>query len=272
MSSNNKSKYPHPNLALEDHAIGDNAVVRVLRIDREDKLGALSRELVVALGTQIARIRRAPEIRAVIVTGTGRGFIAGADVGEYFQVSTQEFTEYQLTSRQVFESLEALPQPTIAAVNGYAFGGGFEVALCCDFIIASERARFALPEIKLGLIPGGGGTQRLAHAAGVRFTKEIVMTGRTIRPDEALRRDLLIDITETEQLMPRALDFASTLAANAPLAVREAKTVIDDGIAGDRRAALAAEQRALGRLFESADGREGIDAFVHKRQARFTGA
>jgi enoyl-CoA hydratase len=270
--TSNTIEYPHPHLAVEDHSVDDDAVIRVLRIDRVEKLGALSGDLVAALGAQIARIRSSRAIRAVVLTGTGRGFIAGADVGEYFQASAEEFSEYQLTSRQVFESLEALPQPTVAAVNGYAFGGGFELALCCDFIIASENARFALPEVKLGLIPGGGGTQRLAQSAGVRFTKEIVMTGRTIRPDEALRHNLLIEVTDTEQLLPRALAFATTLATNAPLAVREAKRVIDDGIAGDRRAALTAEQSALCRLFDSTDGREGIDAFVHKRQAQFTGA
>ncbi|WP_135458793.1 enoyl-CoA hydratase/isomerase family protein [Mycobacterium sp. DL99] len=265
-------EYPHPHLAVEDHCADDGAIVRVLRIDRVEKLGALSGDLVAALGAQIALIRSTRAIRAVILTGTGRGFIAGADVSEYFRATAEEFGEYQLTSRRVFESLEALPQPTVAAVNGYAFGGGFELALCCDFIIASEHARFALPEVKLGLIPGGGGTQRLAQSAGVRFTKEIVMTGRTIRPDEALRRNLLIEVTEAEQLLPRALEFATGLAASAPLAVREAKRVIDDGVVGDRRAALTAEQSALGRLFDSADGREGIDAFVHKRQAHFTGA
>ncbi|UNB53418.1 enoyl-CoA hydratase/isomerase family protein [Mycolicibacterium sp. YH-1] len=270
--TSNTIEYPHPNLAVEDHSVDDGAAIRVLRIDRVEKLGALSGDLVVALGAQIARIRSSRAIRAVVLTGTGRGFIAGADVGEYFQASVEEFSEYQLTSRRVFESLEALPQPTVAAVNGYAFGGGFELALCCDFIIASEHARFALPEVKLGLIPGGGGTQRLAQSAGVRFTKEIVMTGRTIRPDEALRRDLLIEVTDAEQLLPRAIHFATTLATSAPRAVREAKRVIDDGIVCDRRAALTAEQSALGRLFDSADGREGIDAFVHKRHARFTGA
>lgn len=262
---------PHPHLVVLDVPVVDHgtAVVRVLRIDREDKLGALSGDLVRALGEQVRLVRQQREVRAVVLTGTGRGFIAGADVGEYFEVSRETFAEYQRGSREVFDALERLPQPTIAAVNGYAFGGGFEVALCCDFVLASERARFALPEVKLGLIPGGGGTQRLARAVGIRLTKELVMTGRTVRPDEALARGIVTAVVAEYELVNRAVAFASELAAQAPLAVREAKRIIDDGVGQDLGAALTAEQLALSRLFESADGREGIRAFVEKRSPRF---
>ncbi|MEV0277840.1 enoyl-CoA hydratase/isomerase family protein [Streptomyces sp. NPDC050610] len=263
---------PHPHLAVQDHAVDGSGVVRVLRIDREEKLGALSGALVAALGEQIVRVRQDREVRAVVLTGTGRGFIAGADVGEYSGVGADAFLEYQRTSRQVFDSLERLPQPSVAAVNGYAFGGGFEVALCCDFILASTRARFALPEVTLGLIPGGGGTQRLARAAGTRFTKELVMTGRSVRPDEAVRQGLVTEVAEPEALMERALAFAVLLATKAPLAVREAKRVIDGGVAQGLDAALSAEQAALGGLFGTADGQEGISAFLDKRTPRFTGA
>ena len=280
--------HPHPNLAVQDHTVDDGSpagaggspagaggvslpAVRVLRIDREAKLGALSGELVAALGEQLVRVRQDQGIRAVVLTGTGRGFIAGADVGEYSGVSTDAFLEYQRMSRQVFDSLERLPQPSIAAVNGYAFGGGFEVALCCDFIVASSRARFALPEVGLGLIPGGGGTQRLARAAGTRFAKELVMTGRRVRADEAARRGLVTEVTEPDELAARALSFAALLASNAPLAVRAAKRVIDGGVGQSLDAALTAEQDALGGLFESADGQEGVAAFLHKRAPRFTG-
>ena len=265
------SERPHRHLVVQDHTVEGCGSVRVLRIDREEKLGALSGDLVVALGEQIVRVRQERDVRAVVLTGTGRGFIAGADVGAYAGVSTEAFLEYQRTSRQVFDALERLPQPTVAAVNGYAFGGGFEVALCCDFVLASGRARFALPEVTLGLIPGGGGTQRLARAAGTRFTKELVMTGRSVRPDEAVRHGLVTEVAEPEALAARALEFAALLATRAPLAVREAKRVIDGGADQGLDAALSAEQAALGGLFDSADGQEGIAAFLDKRTPRFTG-
>lgn len=256
----------HPHLVVRDI---DR--VRILRIDREEKLGALSTELVAALGEQIVRVRQNSDIRAVVLTGTGRGFIAGADVGEYFETSAETFAEYQRRSRQVFDDLERLPQPTVAAVNGYAFGGGFEVALCCDFIFASEQARFALPEVKLGLVPGGGGTQRLRRAVGARLAKEIIMTGRTVRPDEALRRGIATEVVDAGTLLDAATAFAGTLSVCAPLAVQETKRLVDDGGVQDISAALTSEQLALSRLFRSADGQEGVRAFIEKRDPVFRG-
>lgn len=257
---------PHPNLV-----VSDTGHVRVIRIDREDKLGALSGSLVAALGEEAALVRQRQDIRAVVLTGTGRSFIAGADIEEYAHSGPEVFAEYQRGSRQVFGAFEALPQPTVAAVNGYAFGGGFELALCCDFIIAADTARFALPEVRLGLIPGGGGTQRLARAAGVRWTKELVMTGRTVFAEEALQRGIATRLAEREALMTVTMEFANTLAGNAPLAVREAKRVIDDGVGQDISGGLTAEQAALNRLFASADGQEGIAAFIAKRPPVFDG-
>ncbi|BCJ36196.1 enoyl-CoA hydratase [Actinocatenispora thailandica] len=256
---------------MSNLVIERDGAVLTIRIDREEALGALSAAMVAELGERLRAVRADGTVRAVVLTGTGRGFIAGADIGEYDGASAAEFDAYQRLSRSVFDELAALPQPTVAAVNGYAFGGGFEVALCCDFIVASERARFALPEVKLGLIPGGGGTQRLARALGTRLTKELVLTGRTLHPDEADRRGLLTRLVPADQLATTAAQFAGQLAAGAPLAVREAKRVIDDGIRQDLDAALTAEQAALARLYASADGREGIAAFVAKRTATFTG-
>jgi enoyl-CoA hydratase len=255
----------HPHLA---EAV--TGPVAVLRIDREAALGALSRDMVAALGTYLREVR-ASDLRALVVTGTGRGFIAGADVAEYRDARPAGFDAYQRLSRAVFEELEALPQATVAAVNGYAFGGGFELALCCDFIIASTQARFALPEVKLGLLPGGGGTQRLARAIGTRATKELVMTGRVMRPDEADRRGLLTRVAEPDDLLTVALGLAGELASRAPLAVREAKRLIDDGAQQAMGAALTTEQRVLARLFATADAEEGIAAFLDKREPRFQG-
>ncbi|WP_209326236.1 enoyl-CoA hydratase/isomerase family protein [Brevibacterium renqingii] len=254
----------HPNLKVRD--IGH---VRILQIDREDKLGAFSSSLVSAIGREISRIRQTTSIRVVILTGTGRGFVAGADIEEYATASIEEFAEYQRRSRAVFDDLARLPQVTIAAVNGYAFGGGFEIALCCDFIFAAHTAKFGLPEIKLGLIPGGGGPQRLVREVGARWTKELVMTGRTVTANEANARGIVTQVVEREELDAVVIEFASTLAARPRDALREAKHVIDSGRSQDLETALTADQLALARLFGSEDGIEGIRAFVEKRSAEF---
>ncbi|MEV0053417.1 enoyl-CoA hydratase/isomerase family protein [Saccharopolyspora shandongensis] len=245
--------------------------VAVLRIDRESALGALSRGMVEALGEYLARLRSDDEVRVLVLTGTGRGFIAGADINEYSGVGRTAFDDYQKLSRGVFDQLAALPQPTIAAVNGYALGGGFEVALCCDFIVASTAARFGLPEVSLGLLPGGGGTVRLARAVGARVTKELVLTGRRMKPDEAQRLGLLTALVEPDELVPRAVELATTIAGQAPLAVREGKRLVDDGLETGLAAALTREQQVLSWLYTTDDAREGVAAFLEKRSAVFRG-
>jgi len=246
--------------------------VAVLRVERPDRLGALSRPMVEVLGHYLDQLRSDPTVRVFVLTGTGRGFIAGADVTEYHETSQQDFDAYQRLSRRTFDALESLPIPTIAAVNGYAFGGGFEVALCCDFILAATAARFALPEVGLGLIPGGGGTQRLARAIGVRATKEVVLAGARLSAEQLATHGLICRVVDHEQLLGTAIELADKLAAAAPLAIRAAKQVIDAGLQSALPTALTLEQRALSGLFATADAREGIDAFIHKRAAHFAGS
>lgn len=258
---------------LHEHLVVEHEdAIAILRIDREKALGALSRSMVEALVRYFDDLAGEETVRVLVVTGTGRGFIAGADITEYHEVSQADFDAYQRLGRQAFGKLATLPQATIAAVNGYAFGGGFEVALACDLIVASTTARFGLPEVKLGLLPGGCGTQRLARAIGVRATKELVMTGRAMRPDEAERRGLLAKVVEPDELMPAAMELARTLARNAPLAVREAKRLIDDGVEAPLEAAWTFEQRVLSNLYATADAREGIQAFIDKREPVFRGS
>ena len=256
----------HPNIEVTD-ADG----VRTIRIDREEKLGALSSEIVRALGVEFAETATNESARALVLTGTGRGFVAGADIGEYKNATKAYFSSYQRRSREVFDSLERMPQPTIAAVNGFAFGGGFELALCCDVIIASENARFALPEVNLGLIPGGGGTQRLARAGGVRWAKELVMTGRVVRPAEALSRGLVTEVVKAEELGAKVHEFALSIAGKAPIAVQTAKRVIDEGHDMSLSDGLSLEQDALDRVFDTLDAQEGIAAFIEKRDPQFRG-
>ncbi|MHA6616487.1 enoyl-CoA hydratase/isomerase family protein [Pseudonocardia sp. DLS-67] len=256
----------HQNL-VETRADG----VAVLRVDRDEALGALSRGMVEALGHYLAALRSDEAVRVLVLTGTGRGFVAGADIGEYHGVGRTAFDDYQKLSRGVFDQLAQLPQPTIAAVNGYALGGGFEVALCCDFIVASSAARFGLPEVTLGLLPGGGGTVRLARAVGARVTKELVLTGRRMKPPEAQQLGLLTALVEPDELLPRALELAGEIARQAPLAVREGKRLVDDGLDSGLTTALTREQQVLSWLFTTEDAREGVASFVEKRDAVFHG-
>ena len=263
MSADERQVHEHLLASDRDH-------VRTLRIDREDKLGALSSGLVAALGEQVDDFARS-DARVLVLTGTGRGFIAGADVTEYHGVDTQTFVAYQHRSRAVFDALATVPKPTIAAVNGYAFGGGFEVALCCDIVLASDDATFALPEVKLGLVPGGGGTQRLARQAGPRFAAEVAMTGRAVTAAEAERRGIVREVVPGAELVGRALEVAGVLARRAPVALAALKRLTaaaDDLALPD---GLTAEQATLAAVFETADAREGIEAFVAKRRPTFQG-
>lgn len=248
----------------------DDGIV-VLRIDRDEALGALSRSILTVMREYLEDLAADDDVRVFMLTGTGKGFIAGADIGEYHGVSQDEFDDYQRLGRHVFSSIETLPQYTIAAVNGFALGGGFEIALCCDALIASERAKFGLPEVRLGLLPGGGGTQRLSRALGPRFTKQLVMTGELIRAEELDRRGLLAGMYAPEDVLDQALTLARRIATNAPLAVRAAKALIADGIELPLEQALTLEQDVLSGLFRSSDAKEGIDAFVEKREPEFRG-
>lgn len=257
---------------IHEHLVEDRRDhLAVLRIDREAALGALSGSLITALGAYLEELRTDASVRVLVLTGTGRGFIAGADITEYHGVTPARFADYQRLSRRVFSALETLPQITIAAVNGYALGGGFEVALCCDIVLAAERAKFGLPEVKLGLLPGGGGTQRLSRAAGPRFATEAVVTGRFLTPDELQQRGIVAQIHPGADLIGKAIELAEDIATNPPLAVAAAKRLIKTAAETPLQDGLSAEQDVLFGLFETADAAEGISAFLDKRQPRFVG-
>lgn len=257
----------HPNLVLERHG-----AIEVLRIDREEALGAMNFEIQAAVGDYVADLAaRKEEVRVLMLTGTGRGFVAGADIAGYHGCGQTVFDDFQRRSRQTFDAIAELPQATICAVNGYALGGGFELAMCCDFVFVNEKTKLGLPEIKLGLLPGGGGTQRLPRLMGPMRAKEILMTGRMITADEAVAFGAALETCAPDALMPRAMEFAEMLAAQAPVALREAKRVVDDGLDAALSAGLTMEQRVLGALFATEDGKEGIAAFMEKRDPSFKG-
>ena len=258
---------PHPNLVLTRHG-----AIEVLRVDREDELGALNYEIQAALGHYVADLAtRKHEVRVLILTGTGRGFVAGADIAGYHGAEQTVFDDFQRQSRATFDAIANLPQATICAVNGYALGGGFEIAMCCDFILVSEKTKLGLPEIKLGLLPGGGGTQRLPRLVGAMRAKEIIMSGRMITAAEAVAYGAALEACAPDDLMPRAMELAEALAVQAPVALREGKRIVDDGLDAALSAGLTFEQRVLGALFATEDGKEGIAAFMEKRAPEFKG-
>jgi enoyl-CoA hydratase len=212
------------------------------------------------------------EARAVVLTGAGdRAFIAGADIKEMAEKSVLEAQQYAFLGHRCALLLERMWKPTIAAINGFALGGGCELALACDLRFASARAKLGQPEINLGLIPGWGGTQRVARVAGLAFAKEIVYTGRTVDADEALARGLVNAVYEAEELMTRTLETARSLASKSRLALAHAKEACNRALQGDHRSNLDHEASLFAMLFASEDAKEGMAAFVEKRRGNWKG-
>jgi enoyl-CoA hydratase/carnithine racemase len=236
------------------------------------KPNALSTPVIRSLEAELDAIASDPSVRVVILTGAGdRAFAAGADIAEYRGNRSAAFAAYQFESRRVFDKLEALPQPTIAAIRGYALGGGFEIVLCCDLIICSTSARLGLPEGLIGLSPGGGGTQRLTRAVGKHVASDIMLAARRITGERAYQIGLAIELTEDGELMEAALGRARAMLKLAPRAQTEMKRLIRQGFDAPLPVAQSFEQEVLFRLYGSHDGQEGIDAFLDKRQSEFTG-
>jgi enoyl-CoA hydratase len=246
--------------------------VRVLTFNRPEKLNALSTPMLEELGRALEDARADVATRVMILTGAGdRAFIAGADIGEYAEQTDEAFDAFQRLCRRLFDTIDAFPKPAIAAVNGYALGGGFEIALCCDVLIASPNARFGLPEGLLGLSPGGGGTQRLTHAAGPFVTADVLLAGRRLTADEALRAGIVSEVVESGAVLEAAIAKAGAIVKGAPLAVREMLELVRVAMESPLSDGLDREHEALLRLRRSADAAEGVRAFVEKREPRYEG-
>lgn len=242
-----------------------------LTLNRPEALNALDRATLEALRDAIASVRSDAGVRALVLTGEGRAFAAGADIAEMRSLSPGQAEAFSRLGHDTMSDLEALPIPTIAAVNGFALGGGCELALACDWIYASEKARFGQPEVALGLIPGFGGTSRLVRRVGVAWAKELIITGDPLRADDALRIGLANRVYPPEELAEAALGAARSAAAKGPVAVALAKRVLDQGQDADVRTAHALEQNAFGLVFATEDHAEGMDAFLEKRDPKFNG-
>lgn len=251
---------------------GIESGVEMLTLNRPDKLNALSTPLVRALEAHLDAIAADRSVRAVIITGAGeRAFVAGADIAEYRGRQSRAFIDYQRESRRVFCKIENLPQPVIAAVRGYALGGEFEIALCCDIIICAASARLGLPEGLLGLSPGGGGTQRLTRCVGKVVASDIMLAHRRITGERAHALGLAAECVPDDALMETALERARAVVAVAPLAAEEMKAAIRAAAETPLEAGLTLEQTLLYRLYNTDDAEEGINAFLEKRQPVFTG-
>jgi enoyl-CoA hydratase len=246
--------------------------VVLLTLNRPDALNALSRALLERLEAQLLALAGDSELRAVVVTGAGRAFAAGADIAEMREMTPLEGEAFSRLGHRALAALEQLAVPTVAAVNGFALGGGCELALACDWIYAARRARFGQPEVNLGLLPGFGGTSRLVRRVGIAWARELVLGGEPIGTEVAERIGLVNrSYEDAEALLEAALAVGESIAAKGPLAVAAAKRVMQEGQDVDVRVAHALEQQAFGLIFSSEDRAEGMDAFLAKRDAKFRG-
>jgi enoyl-CoA hydratase len=235
-------------------------------------LNALDLETLTALRDRLADLAKDVDVHVVVLTGAGdRAFIAGADIKYMSGLDVDEAKAWGDLGHEVGRLLENMRQPTIAAINGFALGGGCELALACDLRYASSNAKLGQPEINLGIIPGWGGTQRLARTTTLGFAKELILTGRTVGAEEAERRGLVNAVYEPDDLMREVMKVAINLAIKSPLALEAAKQAVNRALAGDHADNLARESDRFGELFSSEDAKEGLTAFAEKREPRFVG-
>ena len=247
-----------------------NDGVTVMKISAPKSLNALNSTILKEIDDFVGHLD--DTTRVLIITGDGeKSFVAGADISEMAHLNEPEGFEFGRLGAQVFRRIETLPIPVIAAVNGFALGGGCELAMSCDIRIASNKAKFGQPEVGLGIIPGFSGTYRLPKLIGQGYAKEMIYTGKVIRADEALRVGLVNAVYEPEELMDKAMEMAQMMLKNAPVAIGLAKQSINEGYDLDADGAIGLENKLFGKCFATEDQKEGMDAFLNKRKATFKG-
>ena len=242
--------------------------VAVLTIDRQEALNALNTQVLCDLEAAIAQVEESKDVRAVVLTGAGRSFVAGADIAEMKEFSSVDGKRFGVHGGGVFLRLENLAVPVIAAVNGFALGGGCELAMACDIRLASEKAKFGQPETGLGITPGFGGTQRLPRIVGISKAMELILTAKTIGAAEAKEIGLVSEVYAPEELMDKAMELADAICANAPIAVAESKRCIRMGMQTDMATGSAFEAEAFGVTCGTEDKNEGMGAFLEKRKEK----
>jgi len=244
--------------------------VAVVTVDRQDALNALDVETLTELRDRLAELAEDDGSRVVILTGAGeKAFVAGADIKYMSGLGVEEAKAWGALGHEAGRLLETMPKPTIAAVNGFALGGGCELALACDVRYASSNAKLGQPEVNLGIIPGWGGTQRLARVCGLGVAKELIFTGRVVDAEKALRIGLVNAVHDP--VLDKARETAALLASKSNVAIRIMKELSNRALGGDHGANLRAEREMFGEIFSSEDAREGLTAFVEKREPVFKG-
>ena len=245
--------------------------IAVVTINRPEALNALNDDVLAALEEAFFSLGRDPQVRVVILTGAGKAFVAGADIKAMAAFTPQEARAFALRGQRVFSLIEEFPHPVIAAVNGFALGGGCELAMACDVRIASEKAKAGQPEVSLGVTPGWGGTQRLARIVGSSAAKVLLFTGDLIAADRGLALGLFNEVVAPEQLLPRCLELARTIASRGPIAVAYTKAAVNLGIESTLSHGLSHEAELFAETFATQDQKEGMMAFIEKRPATFHG-
>ena len=245
--------------------------IEILTITRPKALNALNLEVMDALHEAFTQLSMDEDLRAVVLTGEGKAFVAGEDIASMQDMHPLNAEAFAAHGQDMGAAMENLPVPIIAAVNGFALGGGCELAMCCDIVLAGERALFGQPEVKLGVIPGFGGTQRLVRRVGMTRAMDLVLTGRMVKADEAVQMGLAARKVEGD-VLEAALEVAETIAANGPVAIRLAKRALTENADADLQTGLKAERSLFALCFTTTDQKEGMAAFLEKRKADFTGS
>lgn len=246
--------------------------IATITIDRPKALNALDETTINAIAKAIDHIASDASIRALVFTGAGKAFVAGADISKMPSMSPEDAKAFSIKGSQLFRRIEQLPIPVVAAVNGFALGGGCELMLSCDFAIASTHAKFGQPEVNLGIIAGFGGTQRLARKIPYGMAMEILMNAEIIDAQEAVRIGLVNRVVEPETLLDETYKALGKILKRGPLAVQHTKFAIQKGLDSTLDEGLAEESERFGTCFASSDAKEGVQAFIEKRKPNFTGA
>lgn len=242
--------------------------IGIITINRPEALNALNSTVISELEQVITEVEKDESLGCMILTGEGRSFVAGADIGEQYPMDVAAGRKWGQRGSAIFRRIEKLEIPTIAAVNGFALGGGCEIAMSCDIILASEKAKFGQPEVGLGITPGFSGTQRLPRRVGVAKAKELIFSGKMIKADEAKEIGLVNAVYAPEELMDGAIEMAKSFTVNAPIAVKYAKACIDRGMQMDIDDGIGLENELFAMCFATADQKEGMSAFLEKRKEK----